>query len=960
MSLRRAVFACLVTSFPPVNAPPLFAAPALPPGFARTPIGGSFVNPTSLEFLGPNRLLVTEKRGTVIYVENDVRKNVVIDLSLEALDNGDRGLLSVAADPDFANNGWLYFLLIVDPNQDGVEAEQFAFCRLVRYQASFQQNGDLLTNHATRQVLLGATWTTAIPSCHFSHAIGNLEFMSDGSLVLTAGDGAHYDAVDAGGLDAPCFGPGALSTDQNIGAFRSVYPFSYSGKVLRIDRNTGLGLPDNPQYDGNPDSIRSRIWASGLRNPYRFTKLPGTGPKEKLLISDVGWNDWEEIELCAGGENFGWPCFEGNAPQNAYLAADTAGHCSTVTHAPPLLAWHHSSNGALGFKGNCAAGIAVYSGTQFPPIYHGAVFYCDFGQSWMRTLRLDGNGQIVANQPFATLVGSPTSLEFDPATGELVLASLENGGMVQRIRYLGNTSLPQAVASATPTYGAAPLVVQFKGSESSTPLFGPLAYSWDFGDGTNSSLADPQKTYPLPGSFTATLTVTNSNGYFAESSVLVTPGNTPPTIVHVRNPQPGKKYVTGATIALDAKAVDLENALLGVPLDLSWHVDLVHEDHVHPDFAVVAGAHGSFVALAHGDASYYSCRFVAKDSFGLVTEKAVPIYDVATAPAIEVESISDTTPRLGTPVTIQAKMFYPGAVATGPLPSLSVDYGDGSLNVGYGSVMDHQIVTFQHEYAAIGVYTVTFRAAIGNKSSATTATIEVITPKPAIAVFTPLLAQKWIPWLAQQSLATDLAGFVGPLAGGTEVRSFSTLEQSGLVAWLTAYLDDGVRDVLVIADYAPASVFAGEIDGSLAEEWIEHGNGIIWTGYQPFYSYVDELGVVSSNSAGAFGGDQVLDAPLFALVTTGAGAQFATPLAAIDVPSLLAPYTAGKAFKYTKIGANYVVDKLYTDNFAAVSDAIAVRHVASGGFFAEFYCLNGDAPRAAVIGEFLRAYVTGP
>lgn len=936
------------------------AGPTLPPGFGSTPIGGPFVNPTSLEFLGPGKLLVTEKRGTVVYLENDVRKNVVIDLSLETLDNGDRGLLSVAADPDFASNGLLYFLLIVDPNQDGVEAEQFAYCRLVRYQANFQQNGDLVADLVTRHVLLGATWTTAIPSCHFSHAIGNVEFLSDGSLVLTAGDGAHYDLVDAGGYDAPCFGPSALSLDQDIGAFRSVYPNSYSGKVLRIDRNTGLGLPDNPLWDGNPNSVRSRVWASGLRNPYRFTKLPGTGPKEKLLISDVGWSTWEEVELCSGGENFGWPCFEGALPQNAYVAADPGGYCATVNHAPPLVSWHHSSNGSIGYKGICATGIAVYSGTQFPPLYQGAVFFCDFGAGWMRFLRLDSSFQVTTNQPFATTMGNPTSLEFDPATGDLVLASLESGGLVQRIRYLGPTTPPTAVASASPTWGPAPLAVQFKGSDSTNAQSGALTYSWDFGDGTSSSQADPQKTYSTPGAFTATLTVTNTLGYSAQSSVLVTPGNTPPTIVNVRMPQFGKKYVAGSTIALDAKAVDLEDALLGVPLDLSWHIDLVHEEHVHPDFAVVVGAQGSFVAQPHGDASYYLCRFVAKDALGLVAQSAVPIYDVNTAPAIEVESISDTTPRLGQSVTFEAKMFYPGAIPAGPLPSLAIDFGDGSPLFAFGSLMDHEVVEFTHTYAAVGTYTVTLRASIGSMWSEKTETIEVIPPRPAIAVFTPLLAQKWVPWAAQETLAGDIAAAVAPLAGGTEVRAFSALESSSLVSWLEAYLDDGVKDVLVIADYAPSSVFAGEVDGSLAEEWIEHGNGIVWTGYQPFYSYVDEIGIVGSNNAGVYGGDQVLDAPLFALVTSGGGAQFATPLAAAEVPSLVAPYTPGKALKYTKLGANYAVDRIYTDNFVASSDAIAVRHVASGGFFAEFYCLNGDAPRAAVISEFLKAYVTGP
>src|SRR5262249_55046190 len=68
---------------------------------------------------------------------------------------------------------------------------------------------------------------------------------------------------------------------------------------------------------------------------------------------------------------------------------------------------------------------------------------------------------------------------------------------------------PVSVAGAAPRGGPAPLSVQFTGSGSSDPEFTPLLYSWDFGDGSSSTQADPQHTYTTAGTYKATLTVTD-------------------------------------------------------------------------------------------------------------------------------------------------------------------------------------------------------------------------------------------------------------------------------------------------------------------------------------------------------------------------------------------------------------------------------------------------------------------
>jgi glucose/arabinose dehydrogenase len=327
------------------------AAAPFPAGFQPEPIDSGWSSPVGLCFLDEQRLLVAERDGRVWYVVGDQKHNLVYDISSETLINGDRGLLGIAVAPDFDLSGWLYLLLVVD--QGGGDRARLSFSRLIRIRTEYNANGDLVALPATREHLLGDTWSTGIPSCHLSHTIGSLRFLSDGSLVLTCGDNAHYDLTDAGGNDAGCFLEDRTPPDQDLGAFRSQYDNSLCGKVLRLDPETGRGLSDNPYFTGDPSDLLSRVWARGLRNPFRFTLVPGTGPREALLISDVGWNTWEEINLCLGGENFGWPCFEGNFPQGDYQEADLHGFCEGLGAVVrrPLLSWHHNQSQA-GFRGN--------------------------------------------------------------------------------------------------------------------------------------------------------------------------------------------------------------------------------------------------------------------------------------------------------------------------------------------------------------------------------------------------------------------------------------------------------------------------------------------------------------------------------------------------------------------------------------------------------------------------------
>src|SRR5258708_1405412 len=119
-------------------------------------------------------------------------------------------------------------------------------------------------------------------------------------MFVTSGDGANFNNVDVLALRA-----------QDVD--------SLAGKMYHVT-SSGAGLPTNPFWNGDASANRSKVWARGLRNSYRFTVKPGTSLP---FAGDVGWGDWEEINVVSGGVNLGWPCYEGNNVQSGYQAMST-------------------------------------------------------------------------------------------------------------------------------------------------------------------------------------------------------------------------------------------------------------------------------------------------------------------------------------------------------------------------------------------------------------------------------------------------------------------------------------------------------------------------------------------------------------------------------------------------------------------------------------------------------------
>lgn len=307
---------------------------------------------------GSNRLFVLEKTGRVWEIREGKRARVTLDLSRKVSTESEQGLLGIAFSPAFADDG----LVFVSYTQaDGASVL-----------SRFTMNGDTI-DAASEKMLL-----------HVAQPYAN----HNGGMITFGPDGYLYYGLGDGGSAGDPFGNG-----QDSG--------SLLGKMLRLDVIGGAGdpagyvVPDDNPFIGQAGA-KSEIWATGLRNPWRFSFDRATGD---LWIGDVGQNAWEEIDLqpadSPGGENYGWNLFEATHPYPPdSVAPDAAGFTM------PIAEYDRAA-------GTSVTGGYVYRGTATPGL-SGTYFYADFsvGRIWalqraaddsVRTRELLDTGLMIAS-----------------------------------------------------------------------------------------------------------------------------------------------------------------------------------------------------------------------------------------------------------------------------------------------------------------------------------------------------------------------------------------------------------------------------------------------------------------------------------------------------------------------------------------------------------------------------------
>ena len=338
-----------------------------PPSVALVKIAGTFDQPVYVAAPPGDaaRLFVVEKTGRIRIVKDGaVLARPFLDLSGIVSSDGERGVLSVAFDPRYASNRRFY----VDYTNTAGDT------RVVRYTASAQDPNR--ASAASRRVLL------RIHQPYSNHNGGQLQFGPDGRLYVGMGDG------------------GSEGDPQG----RAQDPHSRLGKMLRLSVGTS--------------PVNVRVYAKGLRNPWRFSFDRKTGA---LWIGDVGQNKWEEVDYLKpgrpAGANLGWNGYEGTHVYDAAVAARLNKRALTW----PVSQYSHS-------LGEAVTGGYVYRGGAIPSL-RGLYVFGDFGSG--RVWVMNGPSGTPVALPGADRAAGRISSFGEDAAGELYVVDI--AGAVYRI-----------------------------------------------------------------------------------------------------------------------------------------------------------------------------------------------------------------------------------------------------------------------------------------------------------------------------------------------------------------------------------------------------------------------------------------------------------------------------------------------------------------------------------------------
>ncbi len=333
---------------------------------------------------GSGRLFVVEQAGLIrIVVDGEVLEQPFLDLTGEIETSGsEQGLLSMAFDPDYAENG-RFFVGYTGLNSTNV---------IARFEVSADDPNQ--ADPDSERILI------SVEDPYRNHNGGLVMFGADGYLYAGLGDGGSGGDPEGNG--------------QNVRVLL--------GKILRLDVSGDFDsderayrIPDdNPFVD--QEGAAPEIWAYGFRNPWRFSFDRETGD---LYIGDVGQGAREEISFQAagspGGENYGWNILEGSQ-----CFRDSSG-CDSDGTVLPIAEYGRD-------LGNVVTGGYVYRGESDSELI-GVYIFADFGSGNVWGLGRDSGGSWQLTEPVSTDLAISSFAE--DASGELYLTAFD--GTIYRV-----------------------------------------------------------------------------------------------------------------------------------------------------------------------------------------------------------------------------------------------------------------------------------------------------------------------------------------------------------------------------------------------------------------------------------------------------------------------------------------------------------------------------------------------
>ncbi|WP_083951975.1 ThuA domain-containing protein [Actinomadura rubrobrunea] len=595
--------------------------------------------PMDLAVLPDGRVLMTSRRGEFRLFDQRTGE-VTMAATIDVYTGEEDGLQGVELDPNFKENGWVYFYY----SPAGTTPENvLSRAKLV---------GDKLDLSTEQKILHVPTQRRLC--CHVG---GDIGFDAEGNLYLSTGD--NINPWQSNGYAPIDERPGRGDYDDQGHAANTN---DLRGKILRIKVNEdgSYSIPEGNLFPPGTEKTKPEIYTMGERNPFRFDvdKKTGwvymgvVGPDANEDSPTQGPEAFERLNQIRGPENHGWPyCQANKKPYFDYdFATGTTGppfDCDNLVNdspnntglrnLPPMtspLLWYPNDcatwNEFPQFcpptpGGRTAMGAPVYhydenlqSDTKFPAYYDGTPFFYDYSRHRAWDIKLDDEGDLLNINTFlpnmftstdGSVNGQPMDMEFGP-DGSLYFLDYGGGFFtvgprvgLYRVDYVKGKRSPVIQATATPTSGSVPLTVKFDASGTHDPDGDQISFAWDFdGDGTTDS-SEPvvEHTYTAKGAYQARLLVSDVTGKSSVQTFPITAGNNAPKVT-ISFPGNGGFAAFGETVPYKINVTDAEDGEIDCDA-VELQVALGHDQHAHP-ILEKNGCEGTFAlenVEGHGD-----------------------------------------------------------------------------------------------------------------------------------------------------------------------------------------------------------------------------------------------------------------------------------------------------------------------------------------------------------------------
>lgn len=603
--------------------------------------------PMELEVLADGKVLFIERKGKLkLYDPDGLGARVVGSLSVYP-ENED-GLLGLAVDPMFDQNGWIY-LYYAPSGPDSIN-------RLSRFDFVNEQ-----LDNSSEKIMLEIP---VFRGC--CHSGGSLEFDHSGNLYLSLGDDTspfasdNYNPIDERPGRAEAFDAQRSSGNSN----------DLRGGILRIkpELDGTYSIPEGNLFPPGTPNTRPEIYVLGNRNPFRISIDQKTGylywgevgPDAARDSVGRGPKGHDEINQAKNAGFFGWPYFvadnkaywhydfekkESIFQYDASKPVNNSPNNTGVKILPPAqeaFIWYPYDASEefplLGEGGrNAMAGPVFYSDNHekvegsFPAYFDGKLLIYDWMRNWIFLVTMDENGDYQQMEPFMpnTTFDKPIDMQFAKDGSLYVLEygtfwnSQNDDAGLYRITFSEGNRAPVVRALADKTKGAAPLKVSFSSDGSFDHDPGDqLTYSWYFDGNDQVQSTDPHPVYTFesPGQYRVKLSLQDSEGAISEAFVDVQVGNEPPEVAITVGNNQSFYWKEDKYLSYEVSVSDLEDGSIGKgiqPEDV-----LITSTYIEEGFDTVLASEGHQQLMAAPGKTLmeasdcYACHALEKASVG--------------------------------------------------------------------------------------------------------------------------------------------------------------------------------------------------------------------------------------------------------------------------------------------------------------------------------------------------------